>query len=70
MKARVAEGYTVQDFKNVIDLKYQQWFDKPDMRKYLRPETLFNKTKFESYINEVRMNGNGGGAGADPTTVL
>lgn len=71
LKARVAEGYTVQDFKDVIDLKYQQWFDKPDMRKYLRPETLFNKTKFESYINEVRMNGNGGGAvGADPTTVL
>ena len=71
LKARVEEGYTVQDFQDVIDLKYQQWFDKPDMRKYLRPETLFNKTKFESYINEVRMNGNGGGAvGVDPTTVL
>lgn len=50
IKARLSEGYTVDDFKKVIDKKYKSW-NGTDMAKYLRPETLFG-TKFESYLNE------------------
>ena len=48
--ARLKEGYTVDDFKKVIDNKCSEWAG-TDMEKYLRPETLFG-TKFESYLNQ------------------
>lgn len=51
MIARLNEGYTVDDFKKVIDNKYTDWADSPKMARYLRPETLFSP-KFESYLNE------------------
>ena len=47
--ARQAEGFTVEDFKTVIDAKCEQWLG-TEMARYLRPETLFG-TKFESYLN-------------------
>lgn len=52
INGRLAEGYSIEDFKRVIDLKVQQWLHNPDMNKYLRPDTLFNATKFEAYLNE------------------
>ena len=51
IKARLGEGFTVDDFKTVIDKKYTSWND-TNMDKYLRPETLFG-TKFEGYLNEL-----------------
>ena len=50
IKARINEGYKVDDFKIVIDKKTDEWLN-TDMAKYLRPETLFG-TKFESYLNQ------------------
>ena len=50
IKARLNEGYTINDFKAVIDKKAEEWKDDPKMAQYLRPETLFG-TKFESYLN-------------------
>ena len=50
IKARMKEGFTVDDFKTVIDKKVREW-KKTDMQKYLRPETLFG-TKFEGYLNQ------------------
>lgn len=50
ISARLAEGYTVDDFKNVIDKKYAEWHG-TDMEQYLRPNTLF-AGKFESYVNQ------------------
>lgn len=50
VNARFAEGYTVDDFKKVIDIKYAEWAN-TEMEKYLRPETLFG-TKFEGYLNQ------------------
>lgn len=47
--ARLAEGFTEDDFKVVIDKKCADWIG-TDMEQYLRPETLFG-TKFESYLN-------------------
>ena len=49
--ARLKEGYTVEDFKKVIDNKVSDWTD-GDMEKYLRPQTLFRPSNFEAYLNE------------------
>lgn len=47
--ARINEGFTVDDFKKVIDNKCADWLGN-EFEKFLRPETLFG-TKFESYLN-------------------
>lgn len=52
IKARFADGFTLDDFKQVIDTKTSQWLKDKKMSAYLRPDTLFG-TKFESYLNEV-----------------
>lgn len=49
--ARLNEGFTLEDFKKVIDNKCRSWLNDERMNQYLRPETLFG-TKFESYLNE------------------
>ena len=51
INARLKEGYTVEDFKHVIDVKVSQWKDDSKMCGYIRPQTLFS-TKMESYVNE------------------
>lgn len=48
--ARLREGFTVDDFKDVIDKKAKEWIG-TDMEKYLCPDTLFS-TKFEKYLNQ------------------
>jgi uncharacterized phage protein (TIGR02220 family) len=48
--ARLEEGFTLDDFKTVIDKKCADWLCDEKMEKYLRPETLFG-TKFEGYLN-------------------
>ena len=50
ISARLAEGFTVSDFKQVIVKKCSDWLRDQKMKEYLRPETLFG-TKFESYLN-------------------
>ena len=47
--ARLDEGFTLDDFKTVIDKKTAEWMES-EWEKFLRPETLFG-TKFESYLN-------------------
>lgn len=56
IKARMCEGFTVEDFKTVIYKKAKQWKDDEKMVKFLRPITLFG-TKFESYLNEKEASG-------------
>lgn len=51
IKARINEGFTINDFKTVIDHKVDDWLNDRNMREYLRPETLFG-TKFEGYLNQ------------------
>ena len=58
IRARLNEGFTVDDFKKVIDTKCKEWLGNPKMELYLRPETLFG-TKFEAYLNQG--GGNHGG---------
>ena len=51
INARWNEGFLLDDFKKVIDLKTEEWLQDPLWSKYLRPETLFGP-KFESYCNQ------------------
>lgn len=51
IKARFNEGYTLEDFKVVIEKKTREWINDNKMKAYLRPETLFG-TKFEGYLNQ------------------
>ena len=54
--ARLAEGFTADDFKAVISKKAKEW-QNTDMAQYLRPETLFG-TKFEGYLNQPEVRNN------------
>lgn len=47
---RLNDGYTIDDFKQVITVKSYNWLGNK-MEQFLRPETLFSN-KFESYLNE------------------
>lgn len=50
---RLKQGYSKEDLKKVIDVKYKEWKNSVTMNKYIRIETLFNETKFQKYINDV-----------------
>jgi uncharacterized phage protein (TIGR02220 family) len=49
ISARLKDGFTVDDFKTVIDKMYSKWKG-TEFEEYLRPSTLFG-TKFENYLN-------------------
>ncbi len=49
IRARITDGFTIDDFITVIDKKCEEWIG-TEYEKYLRPETLFG-TKFEGYLN-------------------
>lgn len=46
-------GYTVVQVRGVIEDRVRRWLADPVMREYLRPETLFRVSKFESYLGQV-----------------
>ena len=56
IRARLLDGFTVDDFKAVITKKAKEW-QNTDMAQYLRPETLFG-TKFEGYLNQPEVRNN------------
>lgn len=51
IRARINEGFTLEDFRVVIEKKTREWLNDNKMKAYLRPETLFG-TKFEGYLNQ------------------
>lgn len=42
----------MDQFKQVIDVKAEQWRDHEKYFVYLRPSTLFKQENFENYLNE------------------
>lgn len=52
INARLKEGHQVEDLKWVVDKKTDDWLKDEKMNQYLRPATLFNAEKFNSYIGE------------------
>lgn len=57
IKARFDEGFTLDDFKKVIDGRVAAWKGDAKMCEFLRPSTLFRASKFEGYLNAkpIRM---------------
>lgn len=50
INARILDGFTVDDFKKVIDKKVKEWKG-TDRAMYIRPSTLFAPSHFEEYLN-------------------
>jgi uncharacterized phage protein (TIGR02220 family) len=50
---RLKDGESVEDLRAVVAKKCRDWRGDEKMRMYLRPETLFNRTKFASYKGEL-----------------
>lgn len=53
ISARVEEGHSLLKLKAVVHNRYLAWWNNPKMKEYLRPATLFNKEKFNSYVAEI-----------------
>lgn len=58
--ARLNDGFTVEDFEKVINVKASEWLG-TEWEKFLRPETLFGN-KFEGYLNQKEKAPTGIGA--------
>lgn len=54
IRSRLKEGYTVDDFKKVIDKKCNEWKG-TKLEKYLTPKTLFAPSHFDTYLNSNEM---------------
>lgn len=51
------EGYILDDFKKVIDVKVSEWKDSKKMDKCLRPKTLFGE-RFKIYLDQYKKENN------------
>jgi len=51
-KARLNEGFTLDQLKAIVDFKTIQWGKDPRMREYLRPQTIWNGNA-EAYLNAI-----------------
>lgn len=51
IKARWNEGYEVDDFKQVVDNKCDEWLLDEKMNQFLQPSTVFGP-KFDQYLNQ------------------
>lgn len=54
VKGRLSEGYSINDLRHVVDVMVEEWIN-TSMDIYLRPETLFNSTKFQGYVNRKKV---------------
>ena len=64
---RIRDGYDEHDFLIVIDKMYESWKG-TTYEMYLRPSTLFNKTKFENYLGSLKPPTNEDGANRQKNT--
>lgn len=53
INGRLNEGFTIDDFKRVIDCKVAEWTG-TDMARYIQPSTLFAVGHFEEYLEQAR----------------
>lgn len=53
IKARFNEGFSLGDFKDVIQSKHNEWKCDPEMERYIRPQTIFGP-KFEAYLQAAK----------------
>lgn len=59
--ARIKEGATEVELRQVVAKKTREWAGDEKMNQYLRPATLFNRTKFAQYQGELLQQGDENG---------
>lgn len=67
IRARLKDGYVLEDFKTVIDKKAKEWKG-TEMEKFLCPDTLFG-SKFEKYLNQ-NISGGGTSGGSSKNSYM
>jgi uncharacterized phage protein (TIGR02220 family) len=55
LMARLREGFTVAQCRQVIAKKTRDWASDPKMEPYLRPKTLFAQENFANYFGELEV---------------
>ncbi|SAE32123.1 Conserved phage C-terminus (Phg_2220_C) [Enterobacter hormaechei] len=60
IRARIGEGFTVEELSLVVDYCNAKWSDDLTMSAYLRPQTLFQPTKFPAYLKSATNWANAG----------
>lgn len=60
IRARIGEGFTVEDLSLVVDYCNAKWSEDLTMAAYLRPQTLFQPTKFPAYLKSATNWANAG----------
>ncbi|MBE8818811.1 transcriptional regulator [Enterobacter hormaechei] len=60
IRARIGEGFTVEELSLVVDYCNAKWSDDLTMASYLRPQTLFQPTKFPAYLKSATNWANAG----------
>lgn len=53
IRARIGEGYTVEELSLVVDYCNAKWSEDLTMSAYLRPQTLFQPSKFPGYLKSA-----------------
>lgn len=51
--ARLKEGYSERQLRQVVAKKSREWLPDEKMAMYLRPATLFGRQKFAQYVGEL-----------------
>jgi uncharacterized phage protein (TIGR02220 family) len=60
IRARIGEGFTVEELSLVVDYCNAKWSDDLKMSDYLRPQTLFQPSKFPGYLKSANSWNNAG----------
>lgn len=47
-------GYSIEDIRLVCKSKFDEWKDDPRQQKWIRPETFFEPSKFEGYLQAAK----------------
>ena len=53
IRARIGEGFTVEELSLVVDYCNAKWSEDLTMAAYLRPQTLFQPSKFPGYLKSA-----------------
>ncbi|WP_049027981.1 conserved phage C-terminal domain-containing protein [Enterobacter roggenkampii] len=53
IRARIGEGFTVEELSLVVDYCNAKWSEDLTMATYLRPQTLFQPSKFPGYLKSA-----------------
>lgn len=53
--ARLKEGATEDELRQVVDRKSAEWLNDSSMRQYLRPATLFTPKNYDNYVGQLNQ---------------